>query len=97
MLAGPTWRAGDRKFSVRGVPDTGFKCEPGRWYKVTLRLDVPGQTWEFFVDGRRLESSRPLRFEAKVEYLDYISFRVEGGVYIDALRVTRLRGTEKDR
>jgi hypothetical protein len=57
---------------------------------VTLRVDVAKQTWEFFVDDRRFESPKPLGFRTKVEYLDYINFLVEGGVYIDDLRVTRL-------
>jgi hypothetical protein len=104
-FSGPNWGARDGKFSV-STPDghgslagldTGFKCVPGRWYKVTLRIDVPKHTWEFFVDDRRFEAPQPLRFRGKVEYLDYINFLVEGGVYIDALRVTRLPGAEKKR
>jgi hypothetical protein len=87
--SGPNWGAGRGKFSVHGQ-DTGLKCEPGRWYKVTLRIDVPKQTWEFFVEDQRFESPKPLPFRAKVQYLDYINFLVEGGVYIDDLRVTRL-------
>jgi hypothetical protein len=88
--SGPNWSAGGGKFSVWGHPDTGFQCLPGRWYKVTLRIDVAKQTWEFFVDDRRFESPKPLEFRTKVEYLDFINFLVEGGVYIDSLRVTRL-------
>src|SRR5262249_18296541 len=95
-FSGPNWGAGDGKFSVHGL-DTGFKCVPGRWYKVTRRIDVPNHTWEFFVDGRRFEAPRPLRFRGKVAYLDFINFLVEGGVYIDALRVTRLPGAGANR
>src|SRR5262249_36994667 len=99
-VAGPNWGAGGGKFGVstpdgRGGMarlDTGFACVPGRWYKVKLRIDVPKHTWEFFVDDRRFESPQPLRFRGKVQYLDYINFLVEGGVYIDALRVTRVAG-----
>jgi hypothetical protein len=87
--SGPNWGGGGGKFTVHSQ-DTGFKCLPGRWYKVTLRVDVAKQTWEFFVDDRRFESPKPLGFRTKVEYLDYINFLVEGGVYIDDLRVTRL-------
>jgi hypothetical protein len=75
----------------------GLKCLPGRWYKVTLRIDVPKQTWEFFLDDKRFESPKPLPFRAKVAYLDVINFLVEGGIYIDALRVTRLPDAEKKR
>jgi hypothetical protein len=100
FASGPNWGAGGGKFTVPGR-DTGVKCEPGRWYKVTLRIDVPKQTWEFFVDDKRVGApkplARPLGFRARVQYLDYINFLVEGGVYIDALRVTRLPDAEKGR
>jgi serine/threonine protein kinase len=91
--SGPTWGAGGGRFSVWGYPDTGFKVLPGRWYKVTFRIDVPKQTWEFFLDDKRFESPKPLQYRAKVEYLDVINFLGgEGVAYIDALRVTRLPG-----
>jgi hypothetical protein len=57
---------------------------------VTLRIDVAKETYEFFVDDKRFESPRPLKFRGKPAYLDAINFLVEGGVYIDALRITRL-------
>jgi hypothetical protein len=89
--SGPNWGAGGGKFSVWGYPDTGFKIVPGRWYKVTFRIDVPKQSWEFFLDDKRFESPQLLQFRAKVQYLDVINFLGgEGGAYIDALRVTRL-------
>jgi hypothetical protein len=92
--SGPNWGAGNGKFSVQGYPDTGFKIVPGQWYKVTFRIDVPKQTWEFFLDDKRFESPQPLKFRAKVEYLDVINFLAGDGVaYIDALRVTRLPET----
>jgi hypothetical protein len=91
FVAGPICGVQYGKFHVNEVPDTGIKCEPGRWYKVTMRIDVPKQTWELFVDDKRFESPKPLKFRAKVEYLAFIDFIVGGGgVYIDALRVTRL-------
>ena len=104
LRAGPQWTAGGGKFSVGHGDvngdfsrwfDTGFKCEPGKWYKVTLRIDVPQRTWEFFVDGQRFAAPESLRFRAKVQYLDYINFLVAGGVYIDALRVTRLPASDR--
>src|SRR5262249_36958352 len=94
FASGPNWGAGGGKFSVHGQ-DTGLKCVPGQWYKVTLRIDVAKQTWEFFVDDRGLEAPQPLPLRAKVQYLDYINFLVEGGVFIDDLRVTRLPDAEK--
>jgi hypothetical protein len=94
-FSGPNWGARGGKFSVHGQ-DTGFPCVPGQWYKVTLRIDVAKHTWDFFVDDKRFESPKPLGFRGKVEYLDYINFLVEGGVYIDALRVTRLPGGDKN-
>jgi hypothetical protein len=96
--SGPNWGAGGGKFSVWGYPDTGFKILPGRWYKVTFRIDVPKQTWEFFLDDKRFESPKPLQYRAKVQYLDVINFLGgEGVAYIDALRVTRLPDAEKKR
>ena len=88
-VSGPTWGARNGKFYVH-AQETDVKCVPGQWYKVTLRIDVASHTWEFFVDGKRFASTQPLKFRGKVEYLDYINFLVEGGVYIDDLRVTRL-------
>ena len=92
--SGPNWGARDGKFGVWGHADTGFKCVPGRWHKVTLRIDVANQTWEFYVDDQHFESPKPLPFRTKVQFLDTINFLVEGGVYIDDLRVTRLPGPE---
>jgi serine/threonine protein kinase len=89
LNSGPNWGARGGTFTVHGQ-DTGFKCLPDRWYKLTLRVDVPKETWEFFVDDKRFEAPKPLPFRAKVAYLDVINFLVEGGVYIDDLRVTRL-------
>jgi hypothetical protein len=95
--SGPNWGAGGGKFSVWGYPDTGFKILPGRWYKVTFRIDVPKQTWEFLLDDKRFESPQPLQFRAKVQYLDVINFLGGEGVgYIDALRVTRLPDAPPD-
>lgn len=87
--SGPISGVHNGKFTGNDVLDTGFKCEPGRWYKVTLRIDVAKQTWDFFVDDKRFESAKPLAFRGVVPYLDAINFLVEGGVYIDDLRVTR--------
>jgi hypothetical protein len=87
--SGPNWGARGGKFNVNGQ-DIALKCVPGQWHKVTLRIDVAKQTWEFFVDDQRFESPKPLPFRTTVQYLDYINFLVEGGVYIDDLRVTRL-------
>jgi hypothetical protein len=89
-VCGPLCGVSAGKFFVHNVPDTGIKCEPGRWYKVTLRIDVPGQTWDFFVDGRRYESAKPLTYRARVEYLAHLNFIVVGHAYLDDLRVTRL-------
>ena len=101
---GPEWTAGNGKFFVRdgdgngGGPmlDTGFPCKPGQWYKVTLRIDVAKRTWEFAVDDKRFEPSRPLGFRTKPAFLDGINFSVEqGAVYFDALRITGPKATTK--
>jgi hypothetical protein len=104
-FSGPNWTVRDGMFractldarGARATLDTDFKYVPGRWYKVTLRIDVPKHTWQFFVDDRPFVVAQPLRFRGKVPYLDYINFLVEGGVYIDALRVTRVSDTENKR
>jgi hypothetical protein len=93
---GPVWNVGDGKFQVAeaGVPpDTGFACRPGKWYKVSLRVDMPKRQWEFSVDDKRFVPPQPLQFRNRDEpQLDTIAFlcRTGPGVYIDALRVTRL-------
>ena len=89
--SGPISGVQDGKFTGNEVLDTGFKCEPGRWYKVTMRIDVPKQNWELFVDDKHYDAPKPLKFRAKVEYLSCINFIVgQGGAYFDDLRVTRL-------
>jgi hypothetical protein len=95
--SGPNWGVRDGKFyvcdgdgkgSVETV-DTGWACQPNTWHKVTLRINVADGTWEFLVDDRGLARPRPLRFRARVEYLDTINFLAEGGIYIDAVQVKR--------
>lgn len=95
--SGPNWSIGRGKFMVSDGDEggggkllDGFPCKPGQWYKVKLRVDVAKRQWDFFVDDQRFKAPRPLGFRARVEYLDVINFLVEGGVYIDALRVTRV-------
>jgi hypothetical protein len=93
---GPCWNVGDGKFQVAeaGVPpETGFACRPGKWYKVTVRVNVPKRQWEFAVDDKRFVPPQPLQFRNRDEpQIDTIAFlcRTGPGVYIDDLRVTRL-------
>src|SRR5262249_43127379 len=60
---GPVWNVGDGKFGVLGDDDkwraTGFLSEPGKWHKVTLRVDVPRNEWQFFVGGQKFQTPRP--------------------------------------
>jgi hypothetical protein len=86
--SGPISGAGDGKFTGNEVPDSGFKCVPGQWHKVTMRIDIPKQNWELLVDDKPYP--KPLKFRAKVESLSCLTFIVEGGVYLDDVRVTRL-------
>jgi hypothetical protein len=95
-FSGPNWGVRDGWFGVYGRGNTGIKCVPGQWYKVTVRIDVEKHTWEFFVDDKRFETPEPLKFRGKVPYLDYINFLVEGGVYFDDLRVTGPPGSQKE-
>src|SRR5262245_51767152 len=69
---------GDEK-SAGPLLDTGFACKPGKWYKLTLRVDVAKRTWEFLGDDRRFVPPRPLGFRTRAEYLDVVNFLVEGG------------------
>jgi hypothetical protein len=95
---GPISGVQDGKFTGNEVPDTGFKCEPGRWYKVTMRIDVPKQNWELFIDDKHYDAPKPLKFRYKAEYLSCINIIVgQGGAYFDDLRVTRLPDEEKER
>jgi WD40 repeat protein len=94
--SGPNWSVGGGRFKVSDGDEGGggklldaFPCKSGQWYKVKLRVDVEKRKWEFFVDDQKFNAPRPLGFRTNVEYLDVINFLVEGGVYIDALRVSR--------
>ena len=94
--SGPISAVQNGKFIGNGLVDTGFKCEPGRWYKVTMRIDVPKQNWELLVDDKPFAPTKPLGFRAKVTHLSCLNFIVgEGGAYIDAVRVTRLPDAAK--
>ena len=64
---------------------------------MTLRVDVPHKEWQFFVDDKKFETPNPLRFRSGETSLDTIRLQCEtqAGVYIDALRVTRLPAAEK--
>jgi len=98
--SGPNWNASGGRFRVMdgdengGGPmlDTGLLCEPGKWHKVTLRVDPAKRRWDFFVDDKQFLPSRALGFRTKVDSLDVINFLVEGGVYIDAVRISRFTG-----
>jgi hypothetical protein len=100
---GPVWSVTDGKFQVAdaGVPpDTGLTCRPGKWYKVTMHVDVPKRQWEFAVDDQRFMPPQPLKFRNRDEpRLDTIAFlcRTGPGVYVDAVRFTRAPGAEPAR
>jgi hypothetical protein len=94
--AGPMWKVSEGKFRVlegdeRGDGkwiDTDIACIPGRWYKVTQRVDVAKREWEFFVNGNKFPGG-PWHFRFKVEYLidiDYLT-ETQPGAYIDALKI----------
>jgi hypothetical protein len=93
---GPVWAARDGKFWVMDGNDnwreTDFTAGAGKWHKVTLRVDVPHKEWQFFVDGKKFETPKPLRFRSAEASLDTIRLQceTEAGIYIDALRFTRL-------
>ena len=90
-FSGANWSVRDGKFSEYGK-DTDFKCIPGEWYKVTLRIDVEKHTWEFLVDGKRHESPKPLPFRGKVAYLDYIETELPAQILTETDEGPRVRG-----
>jgi hypothetical protein len=103
-FTGPMWGAtADGKFVVfqgdwggTAKPvETKLKCQPDKWYKVTLSVDVRKATWEFSVDGKKYKADdgKALRFRTKQEAMDTVRFQAErpaGSFYLDALRLTRV-------
>jgi hypothetical protein len=97
---GPSWSVKDGKFWVLDgdefgggkTLDTGFACAADKWYKVTVRVDVPRRKWEFFVDGKKFAAKQPLGFRNQQTVLDGINYLTEhpSGFYLDAVRITRL-------
>lgn len=95
-VTGPMWKVQEGKFLILDGDEkgdgrwteTGFACIPGRWYRVTLHVDVPKQRWQFSVDGKQFGGG-PWRFRHKVEYLIDIHYLCESaaGAYIDALKI----------
>lgn len=105
---GPMWMAFDGKFRVIDGNGEQFAqqdsavadmpCEPDTWYKITLKIDVPSRTYEFFVDDKKFEHA-PFKFRGKpdaIAELRYLTEKPEG-VFIDALRVTPVKEEAKQR
>jgi hypothetical protein len=92
---GPIWKVADGKFSAFATEgkflDTDFKCKPGKWHKVALKIDVPVREWEFYVDDGKFEPARPLRFRSNEDRLSTIRYQCENdpGIYIDAVIIRR--------
>jgi eukaryotic-like serine/threonine-protein kinase len=95
---GPVWEVSGAKFYVmdgENKRDTGFTPQPRKWHKISLRVDVPRKEWQFFVDDQKFETMHLLRFRTTNESaLDTIRLQceTEAGIYLDALRITRLPG-----
>lgn len=95
---GPMWAAGDGKFRVLEGSgqqfvdghwvESPFACEPDQWYKVTLRIDVSKNTWEFSVDDEKFERD-PIPFRTATSQIGEVRYLTEkpAGVYVDAIRV----------
>jgi serine protease Do len=95
-VTGPMWKSAGGKFLVlngdeRGSGqwiDTDLVCIPGKWYKITLYIDLPKQRWDFYVNKTRFKGG-PLHFRFKVASLveiNYLSETAAGG-YVDALKI----------
>ena len=106
--SGPMWMAFDGKFYVIDGNGEQFAqqdsaiadvpCEPDTWYKVTVKIDVPSRTYEFFIDDKKFEHA-PFKFRGKADVIGELRYLTEKpeGVFIDAVRVSPLKDESKQR
>jgi hypothetical protein len=97
--SGPVWNAfPDGTVSVNDgigdgggmIEDTGFDWEADVWHKFTTLVDVPSQTYRFFMDGNEYLAPDPLGFRGAPTSIDSINYLAEvsgSGTYIDSLRI----------
>ena len=98
---GPVWAAfpdgsvvvidgtGDGCFSCP-TEDTGFDWTPDRWHKFTTIVDVPENTYRFFMDDVEYLAPDPLGFRGTPSAIDAINYLAEvsgNGTYVDSIRV----------
>ena len=72
------------------VEDTGFQWSADTWYKVKLIVDVPDQTYRFFLNDVEYAAPDPLGFRGTPGQINRIRFLAEvsgNGTYIDELRI----------
>lgn len=86
--------------SIRVIDGTGDGClecgaevvatwAPDTWYRITIDIDLPSQTWDFYLNGVQYISPDPLGFRGTPTSLDRVQYLSEGAgaVYLDALRI----------
>jgi predicted Zn finger-like uncharacterized protein len=90
---GPMWKAGGSKFEILqggNWRDTGLACRPDTWHKVTLKVNVPKQAWEFAVDDKKAPGASDFRQpQTALDGLHYLT-ETPQGFYLDAVVVSRL-------
>lgn len=93
---GPFWSASGGEFYAGDgdgggnapVEFSGFTWEPDTWYKVSLIVDPPSQTFEFLVDDQKYEAPDPLGFRGTPSSIDHISYLTSTPLYIDNVLVS---------
>jgi hypothetical protein len=97
---GPNWGVGGGHFTVlagKGDGSAGpsdwrdaFEFKPGVWYKVTVVIDVPGQSWEFYVNDKKFETDKPLGFREAPKWIDIVDYLFSTPFDLDAVEVVQL-------
>src|SRR5262249_4908456 len=95
---GPVWSVSKGKFYAHDgdgngntVPlDTGFKVKPLSWHKVALVVNVASQTYEFYVDGKKFESSGALHFREKPFSIQNVDYLADSDAWLDSIRMIAL-------
>lgn len=76
---------------ICSIEDTGFDWIPDTWHKFTTIVDVPDNTFRFFMDDIEYVAPDPLGFRGIPSQLDSVNYLEEvsgNGAYVDSLRIT---------
>jgi len=86
-----TWATSDNRFLAlddAGYEDSGFEVVPNQWHKVSVLIDVPEQTYRFFVDDQEYIGPDPLNFQNGPTSIVGNDYMAKNNAWVDLVRVS---------